>query len=108
MPELVGCGTDALQLEQEKGVYLARLIRQQRTLLVLDGLEVFSRTACFPNSRTALMIRHCWHCCKPWRRKVRACALNCTASCDDERIRRYSGVVEHKLNNLSPVRRCNC
>lgn len=84
----------------EKGVYLARLVKQQRTLLILDGLEVFQPYHHVDELRYQLNDNALLVLLKTLAQEGNGLCLIATRKPLDERIKQHGGVQERKLSNL--------
>ena len=84
----------------DKGMYLARLVKQQRTLLILDGIEVFQPYHHVEELRYQLNDNALLALLKTLAQEGNGLCLITTRKPMDERVKQHLGVQERKLNNL--------
>ena len=87
--------------DYDKGVYLAKLVKQQRTLLLLDGLEVFQPFSHVTELEYQLNDPAMFGLLKTLAQNNHGLCLISSRQALDKRFDGYKGVVAQKLGNLS-------
>ena len=86
--------------EYDKGVYLARLVNTQRSLLLLDGLEVFQPWNSLPELKDKLNDPALFGLLKTLAQTNLGLCVLTTRVALDQRLLAHGGVVERPLSNL--------
>lgn len=96
-----GAEQEKFSSEYDKGVHLAKLVKQQRTLLVLDGLEVFQPHNYIKELENQLNDQAMFALLKTLAQDNHGLCLITTRQQLDERLDGYKGILQQKLGNLS-------
>ncbi|WP_308872892.1 hypothetical protein [Thiothrix subterranea] len=98
--EWFGAKQQKFSSEYDKGVYLAKLINTQRSLLVLDGLEVFQPWNSVQELKHQLNDLALFGLLKTLAQINLGLCVITTRQALDKRLLEHGGVVERQLSNL--------